>query len=214
MPPAVLELSRNAKFSQLKLEFYCCDDTELLDDMDGAARNMQQFVESIYNAPFRTFTVMEVHVDCEQLLEETFLEQRYTDEGCSDQDTMRLLQFILRVYTDCDKWFNPWFGFKEERMKQIGLRKLDIEFKCAFGFHFQYGRSDEHLRGGDESIQNKVRQRLLRARAFGAQAIWKSLSSSFTLDAKAKEWKDRDASCETSIVPEDCAYIVRLSKHQ
>ena len=37
---------------------------------------------------------------------------------------------MMESIDDAEKWMNPWLMFNENRMKQVGLEKLEIEWTC------------------------------------------------------------------------------------
>lgn len=103
-------------------------------------------VEEISNAPFGTFTEIEVDMKFDVSLCEDD-NGRYMNRTChnlatkqeshSDHEVVR--NVIMRGIDAAENWVNPWMTFDENRMKQIGLRALDITFRCTVAQHFRRG---------------------------------------------------------------------------
>ena len=86
----------------------------------GSGRDMESVVNAIINAPFGTFTEIELCIafGLDHLTVDA-------DEHIENGENMR--NVIRERIDDAGGWFEPWLVFDEKRMKQIGLRKLDIE---------------------------------------------------------------------------------------
>ena len=98
-----------------------------------------RMVQEICNATYGTLN--EIFIDTEiRILEcdiydhiEELVNEIYglMDSPRSNSDFEILLNLMRQRAHDAEKWMMQWLTFNENRMRQIGLRKLDIKFKCS-----------------------------------------------------------------------------------
>ena len=101
-------------------------------------------------------------------------------------------------------------------MKQIGLQKLDVVFKCCFDTQREYGKSDKYLQAinGNYSVSNRVQQRLNAAKGFGVTEYW-NMNAPDIFAERATYWVELDDRCRTEIQCGDTKYYtVKLSRTQ
>ena len=129
-------------------------------------------VEKILNAPFGTFTEIEVYIDFELFIGNQRDHNQYyigyllncmddedlIEDAERDQETVR--NVILESTNDAEKWMEPWLVFDEKRMKQIGLQKLGIEL------HFNLQHSYSVYRTSDAWSFNAASKTCRCDRAF------------------------------------------------
>ena len=99
--------------NESKLNLKCYPDDVSLNDMESA-------VNKIINAPFGTFTEIDLYIAFG--LDHLTVPPR---ERTGNEETMR--NIIKERVDDTGKWLEPWLVFDERRMKHMGLQKLDIE---------------------------------------------------------------------------------------
>ena len=105
-------------------------------------------VDKILNAPFGTFTEIEVHIDFELFIGNQRDHNQYyigyllncmddedlIEDAERDQETVR--NVIFESINDAEEWMEPWLVFDEKRMTQIGIQKLNI--KLHFNLQHSY----------------------------------------------------------------------------
>ena len=124
---SVIGLFQHANRSKLSL---LCTPHDL-PDIDGP-----EAITQILNAPFGTFTEIEVCINFELFIGNKRDDNQYyigylldcmDYEECAERDQETVRNVILESVSDAEKWMEPWLVFDEEQMKQIGLQKLDIK---------------------------------------------------------------------------------------
>ena len=103
--------------------------------------DIESVVTGILNAPSVTFTEIEFNMEfdllnhCkgtgEEVYTEYLLDQLPDDEESRGTDQKIIKSVVMRSIADAERWMKPWLEFSKERMKQIGLEKLDVTFVCC-----------------------------------------------------------------------------------
>ena len=88
-------------------------------------------VDNIVAAPFGTFTELAVRIFCRHYRHHELFNQ-LTLPWRTPHNERVIEQYVSRSFTQCEQWLTPWLVLNEERMNQIGLRKLDIKYWCSF----------------------------------------------------------------------------------
>ena len=103
------------------------------------SHDMDEVVNRILKAPLGTFAEikMEMRFDlfrnCWRNEDELYIEyllDKLNQEESPKMDRKIVRSVVMRSIEDAETWMEPWLLFTEERMKQIGLEKLDVEFTC------------------------------------------------------------------------------------
>ena len=101
--------------------------------------NMGEVVNHILNAPFGTFNEIRMEIifplldGCQRDEDELYIKyllDKLDAEKNSDQQQDIVHNVVTESIDNAEKWIEPWMLFNQERMKQIGLEKLDITFGC------------------------------------------------------------------------------------
>ena len=107
----IINIFERSNRSKLKLKCYPVDVTD---------SDMESVVNAILNAPFGTFTEIELYIAFG--LDHLAVPPR---ERTRNEETMR--NVIKERVDDAGRWLEPWLLFDERRMKHMGLQTLDIE---------------------------------------------------------------------------------------
>ena len=117
----------------------------------------QLIVQEICNAPHDTFNEIVFHT---KICISNFLNRATSigwfvnqiseaNQKCeSKHATVDKLQ--TRFVREVEKWVRPWLVFNVDRMKQIGLRKVDITIECSSLVPFGLGNRNAHRRTENE----------------------------------------------------------------
>ena len=107
----IITVFQRSNMSTLKLKCY---------PVDVADNDMESVVNAILNAPFGTFTEIDLYIAFGLDHLTVSPRERNMNEG-------RKKNIIKERIEDAGRWLEPWLVFDEKRIKQIGLHKLDIE---------------------------------------------------------------------------------------
>ena len=103
-----------------KLDIMCSPDK--VTDCD-----VESVVNAIPNAPFGTFTEIKMKMEFNLF---QYLVESLEDEWNSEKYPKIIRRIVMESVDDAQKWMEPWLLFNEQRIKAIGLQKLNIEFQC------------------------------------------------------------------------------------
>ena len=161
----IVTLFECAKSSRLQLHYYTYSPSK---------DNVGEFVQEICNAPYGTFNEIAVHFEYDFRARETGVNV-FSDSGsryrlfwdeCRQRDIVR--RVVMESIDNAEEWLQSWLLFDKKKMKQIGLRKLNIEFKYilntakAKNWSKYNGSNDERRfdqvleKMGDEWLQERV----------------------------------------------------------
>ena len=176
----------------------------------GETRNYQymaEYVANICSAPFGTFTeiVMELGVDLSvgDSADAHLFELMITEPN-DEIDEILVTEEALWCLDEVELWLRPWLTLNEDTMKQIGLRKLDVDFK--FGFEI-----DEEFRV--EYAENQDAKDLITLQVKRIQAVLNERAAGW-LSERAAIWRQIDGKCEIEIERiDDCRiHILRCTE--
>merc|ERR1712154_560071 len=88
---------------------------------------METIIAHICSAPIGTFTEIEMSIHGDANMNLWLYDNVDADESAVRNEVMQRFDKI-------DEWLTPCLVLSEERMKQIGLQSLNIEFQCGIGF--------------------------------------------------------------------------------
>ena len=198
--PPIITLFQCAKQSKLKLNFW---ETYL-----APKYNFERFVKEICDAPYGTFNEITVYISvhiltskmddvdwCEGILD------ALEDEGCSKEDHQAVRRAVMQTIDKAEEWVRAWLGFDVEKMREIGLRKLDIEFQCNlknYNTHWDIIDDDDDWNDEVEAKTKRV-DRVL------------DIMTDEWIQQRAERWSDIDKRCETQVNTETKKYTVSLT---
>ena len=192
--PPISTLFQCAKQSKLELRFF---ETDLSPKYD-----FERFVKEICSAPYGTFNEIKVNlyigiitskmddVDwCQGIL------NALEDEECSKADRQTVRSLVMKSIDKLEEWVRAWLVFDEKRMKDIGLRKLDIEFKCNLS------QDNEHWVVIDDADWNDE----VGAKAARVDDVLDDMAGEW-IQQRAERWSDIDKRCNVKVNPEKKEY--------
>lgn len=126
---SIINIFQHSNESTLRLKCHYCNSMPLREC------DMKLAVDKILNAPFGTFSEIEVYIGFEMLRNsEHYMANILHSFGYAEG----MKNLMTKRANNAEKWFEPWLVFDEERMKQIGLRKLDVKLYCDLEPDFEY----------------------------------------------------------------------------
>ena len=148
MTASLIPIFRFSRKSKLKLQCFAHELSEC---------NIGEVVEGILNAPFGTFTEIRIFINCTPLdcgrkNGEFCLERMANSLGDEETDHYVVGRVFMEYVEDAEEWMEPWLVFDEARMKQIGLRKLNVNIRCDMG----YGNLKEWIDEYSDELDAKV----------------------------------------------------------
>ena len=197
--PPIISLFQCAKRSKLMLYFS--------EPYLAPKCNIERFVQDIRNAPNETFTEIMVYISigiltsrmhdgdwCGEVL------NAIEDEGCSKEDRPAVRRVVMESIDKAEEWLKAWLVFDENRMKEIGLRKLDIAFQSNLE------QDNEHWDVIDPSDWNDE----LEAKTKRVDAVLDIMADEW-IQQRAERWSDIDKRCIVKVNPEKQEYTVTLT---
>lgn len=158
------------------------------------------FLKRILDAPVGTITEIVLSIDFRPCI--SWHNQKYWD-WCyieysnaenKEVDPEGLRAYILKIFEEKDKCLEPWLVLNADTMKRIGMKCIDIKYKCGLTF-------DDC---DDEDIGFEAREFI------GAgKAAWKRIDSQ-TLQTCVSNWKTRSERCSASYDDYSKSYTVKL----
>ena len=99
-----------------------------------------------------------------------------TNCGCNKADCCSVRDYMMEMLDGAEKWMWRWLVFDEERMKQLGMRKLDVTLECCLSWVFEVGYFDEEY-GWEEGDRDRLQSILENNSAEWIEQRIKSLSN-------------------------------------
>ena len=142
-----------------------------------------EFVDEVCNAPFGTFTEIKMDIRCAPLWCGTKHGINYLnrmgdtldDRKCSERDHAVVRRIFMETIDDVDEWMEKWLVFDEVKMKQIGLRTLNITLECNMdraNLYREKGSKEERVDHVLEGICcQTIQERIGRWNQIGRQCI-------------------------------------------
>lgn len=166
MASDIITLFRCSRKSKLKL---CCD----LDSVSDC--NVNQFIDRMLDAPKDTFDEIEVDISCHPMYERfgtitatTINNARRIENALKNigETTETLQNIFTEKMKEAEDWLTPWLVFDGERMKQIGLQKLNVTFECNLDGPYEadiFEQSGRDLAKNRASRWNNDRRKCIRS---------------------------------------------------
>lgn len=157
------------------------------------------FVECIVRAPFGTFTDIVLNMElrpCVSVNDQEFWNLFYHRDSAVDPVGFR--KYILKIFEEKDKCLEPWLTLDEDTMKRIGIRSIDIKYKC--GLRFDDGEDESETDAIDFDEMEFIGK---------AKAAWAELAPQI-MQMRATYWTTRNDRCSAD---HDCCnktYSVKL----
>ena len=197
--PPIITLFQCANQSKLKLNFW---DTFL-----SPKYAFERFVKEICNAPYGTFNEIKVNINVSILTSKmddvywsedvlTAIETEESSKG--DRHSVRTL--VMKSIDKLEEWVRAWLWFDEERIKQIGIQKLEIEFKCNLD------QNNEHwVIIDDQDWTDEV-----EAKSKRVDAVLDTMADEW-IQQRAERWSYIDERCTTKVDTKNQEYTVTLT---
>ena len=155
-------------------------------------------VESILDAPFGTFTAITLNVEFRISIsrhDRRFRNPCYRRD--SEVDPVEFEKYVLRIFEEKDKCLEAWLVLNENTMKRIGMRSIDIKYKCGLTFY-----------GNDESETDTYDLNEMKFIS-NAKAAWERLAPQI-LQTRAIYWKSLSERCVVSYDEYNKTYTFKL----
>ena len=135
--------------------------------------NVKSVVDAILNAPFGTFSeiIMKMQFDllsgCHRNEDQLYMMylRDSLDKARSVEHGRKIAHKVLmESVDDAEKWMEPWLLFNEQRMKKIGLQKLNVKFKCDLKPDYGWPAELKEMRKMSGRFINEMINRVLEER--------------------------------------------------
>ena len=174
--PLIVKLFQYAQSSKLNLSYISTP----LQDTPFSRLIRDHFVEVILDAPVGTFTEIALNLEfrpCVWVNDQEFWNLFYHRDSAVDLVGFR--KYILNIFQEKDKCLEPWLALDEDTMKRVGMKSIDIGYKCGLRFDHGDDESDTAIDLDDLEFIGEVR------------AAWQEIAAQI-LETRVKHWTTRN----------------------